>query len=184
MSDPSDEKPTVPNRGRRRRSRFGTLVYRGVLLGSAFLFAATLASVGVFLLVKAWPAITHDGLGLITGTTWDPLHDKFGAFPFIVGTFLTTAVALVFASPSDWAPLSSWRYTRRPGFAPCSRRSSSSLQRSRASSTASADSYCSRRSCSEPSSPRSPSGSASCRSYRRELRSASASSSPASCCSS
>ena len=99
MSDSSDEKPTVPNRGRRRRSRFGTLVYRGVLLGSAFLFAATLASVGVFLLVKAWPAITHDGLGLITGTTWDPLHDKFGAFPFIVGTFLTTAVALVFAIP-------------------------------------------------------------------------------------
>ncbi len=100
MIEPSHDGRIGTNRGRRhRRPRFGTFIFRTTLLVAAFLFAATLATIGVFLVVKAWPAISHDGFGLITGTTWDPLHGKFGAFPFIVGTFLTTAVALVFAIP-------------------------------------------------------------------------------------
>src|SRR6202011_3226931 len=35
----------------------------------------------------------------ITGTTWDPVHVKYGALPFIVGTLETTAIALVLAIP-------------------------------------------------------------------------------------
>jgi phosphate transport system permease protein len=88
-----------PNRGRRRRPRFGTFAFRALLLAAALLFAATLAAIVVFLLVKSWPAVKHDGVGLVTGTTWDPLHGKFGALTFIVGTLLTTVVALVFAIP-------------------------------------------------------------------------------------
>jgi len=102
VSETSVETSTAaerPSRERRRRSRLGTFAFRAILFGAAFLFAAILAAVGGFLVVKAWPALNHDGLGLITGTTWDPLHGKFGAFPFIVGTLATTLVALVFAIP-------------------------------------------------------------------------------------
>jgi phosphate transport system permease protein len=74
-------------------------VFRSVLSGSALLTGALLASVVVFLVIKAKPALLHDGIGLITKTTWDPLHGKFGALSFIVGTLLTTAVALTFAVP-------------------------------------------------------------------------------------
>jgi len=87
------------SRGRPRRPRLGSFVFRSVLSGSALLTAALLASVVLFLLIKAKPALVHDGFGLITKTTWDPLHGKFGALAFIVGTLLTTAVALVFAVP-------------------------------------------------------------------------------------
>ncbi len=50
-------------------------------------------------MIKAKPALAHDGIKLITGTDWDPNKGRFGALPFIVGTLLTTTVALVFAIP-------------------------------------------------------------------------------------
>ncbi len=39
------------------------------------------------------------GWGFLTGSAWDPVFDHFGAWPFIFGTLVTTAVALVLAVP-------------------------------------------------------------------------------------
>ncbi|MDX2006929.1 MAG: phosphate ABC transporter permease subunit PstC [Meiothermus sp.] len=36
-------------------------------------------------------------LGFVGGTTWDPVANIFGAWPFIVGTFVTSVAALVLA---------------------------------------------------------------------------------------
>ncbi len=101
MSDePADEARGPTSRGRQPgRPRLGTFAFRAVLFGAAVFFGMTVTAVVFFLLIKAWPALTHDGLGLVTGTSWDPLHGEFGALSFIVGTLLTTAVALVFAVP-------------------------------------------------------------------------------------
>ena len=43
--------------------------------------------------------ISHLGLGFITGTTWNPPREIFGALPFIFGTVLTSALALLVAVP-------------------------------------------------------------------------------------
>jgi phosphate transport system permease protein len=46
-------------------------------------------------------ALTWDmfGLGFITGTTWDVVHELYGALPFIVGTLESSFIALLIATP-------------------------------------------------------------------------------------
>jgi phosphate transport system permease protein len=43
--------------------------------------------------------IAHLGPGFITGTTWDPPKEVFGALPFIFGTVVTSGLALLLAVP-------------------------------------------------------------------------------------
>jgi phosphate transport system permease protein len=70
------------------------------------LLAATAASVVVLLLALAYelsvgslPSIKISGLSFFTGTVWDPNHDILGALPFVYGTVLTSAIALLFGLP-------------------------------------------------------------------------------------
>lgn len=39
------------------------------------------------------------GFGFLTSSAWDPVNDLFGALPFIYGTLVTSAVALIIAVP-------------------------------------------------------------------------------------
>ncbi|HZX94944.1 MAG TPA: phosphate ABC transporter permease subunit PstC [Myxococcales bacterium] len=56
------------------------------------------------ILAELWriggPALAHTGVkDFVTRTTWDPTRDLFGAAPYIYGTLVTSAVALVLAVP-------------------------------------------------------------------------------------
>lgn len=52
------------------------------------------------LLYKAsHPSITRFGPGFLTGTTWDPVRESFGALPFIWGTVVSSLLALALAVP-------------------------------------------------------------------------------------
>ena len=41
------------------------------------------------------------GWSFVTGSTWDPVAEKFGALPFIYGTVMTSFLALLIAVPAD-----------------------------------------------------------------------------------
>ena len=47
----------------------------------------------------ASPAISKFGLGFLTTNDWNPVTERFGAAPFIYGTAVTSAIALLFAAP-------------------------------------------------------------------------------------
>lgn len=68
-----------------------------------FSFAALvlLAMFGILgsLLYEASPALRTFGLGFLTGTTWSPSDDVYGAVIAIYGTVATSAIALLFAVP-------------------------------------------------------------------------------------
>jgi phosphate transport system permease protein len=51
------------------------------------------------LLYGASPALRTFGLGFLTGTTWSPSDDVYGAVIAIYGTMATSAIALLFAVP-------------------------------------------------------------------------------------
>jgi len=53
----------------------------------------------VSLVLFSVPAMQHTGLSIFTGTNWDPDNDQFGALPFIVGTLLTSLLALLLSFP-------------------------------------------------------------------------------------
>jgi phosphate transport system permease protein len=47
----------------------------------------------------AAPAFARFGLSFFTGRQWDPVSNVFGALPYIYGTLVTSAIALVLALP-------------------------------------------------------------------------------------
>lgn len=47
----------------------------------------------------AGPAISKFGIGFVTTNDWNPVVNRFGAAPFLYGTVVTSAIALVFAAP-------------------------------------------------------------------------------------
>lgn len=61
--------------------------------------AATLVALVGVLTYHAAQAWRHEGLGFITGTTWDPVAEEFGAWPFLFGTLFTSAIAMTLAVP-------------------------------------------------------------------------------------
>lgn len=58
-----------------------------------------LASIGVFLLIKASLSIQHFGWRFISSSIWDPVHDIYGAFPVIYGTLVSSLLAVLIATP-------------------------------------------------------------------------------------
>jgi phosphate transport system permease protein len=86
-------------RAGRLRSRLSDPGYHWLLLVVAGVFAALLLAILVALVLQARPAFVHDGLGLVTSSRWDPVHTHYGALPMIVGTLITTGLALLLAVP-------------------------------------------------------------------------------------
>lgn len=74
-------------------------MFRVVSAGSALLAPVLLVALFVQLGVGSAPAWREFGPGFLTGTEWDPVRNVYGALPAIVGTLLTTALALLFAIP-------------------------------------------------------------------------------------
>jgi phosphate transport system permease protein len=74
-------------------------VYRGLLAAVAAVFVGLVAWFLISMIVQAKPAFSTLGFSWIFQKTWDPNHQKFGLLPFIIGTFETTAIALVLAVP-------------------------------------------------------------------------------------
>ncbi|MEI8347378.1 MAG: phosphate ABC transporter permease subunit PstC [Pseudomonadota bacterium] len=72
------------------------------LWGMRLLAAAVvllLISLAILLCRLAWPAISKFGWDFLWTKTWNPISEKFGALPFIVGTLTTSFVALLIAAP-------------------------------------------------------------------------------------
>ena len=51
------------------------------------------------LLQQAWPSITHFGPSFLVTQVWDQVRLNFGALPYIYGTVVSAALALLIAVP-------------------------------------------------------------------------------------
>ena len=75
-----------------RLFRYGTRVLGWVIV-------AVLVLLGVQLAASGSLAFSTFGPAFITGTTWDPVKDVYGALPYIFGTLAAAAIAIVLAMP-------------------------------------------------------------------------------------
>ncbi len=64
-------------------------------VGLVALFAGVVLVLGQ----RAWPAIQAFGPGFLTGRSWNPSGQEFGALPYVVGTLATSAIAIAVAVP-------------------------------------------------------------------------------------
>ncbi len=78
-------------------------VFRFVLILSAVIMLALLAGIFVTLAIESIPAIRETGLSFFTETVWDPVFHEYGALAFLVGTLLTSFLALAISIPFSLA---------------------------------------------------------------------------------
>ncbi|HEX3625864.1 MAG TPA: phosphate ABC transporter permease subunit PstC [Verrucomicrobiae bacterium] len=80
-------------------SRFGDRAFEWLTLLMAFSIFVLIVLIGYELFRGATPAIHKFGLRFLATSTWDPVNGVFGALPFIFGTIVSSAIALLIAVP-------------------------------------------------------------------------------------
>src|SRR3974390_367433 len=51
------------------------------------------------IVTPAWPVIQHTGLSFFASAVWDVNRDRYGALPFLIGTAVSSLIALIIALP-------------------------------------------------------------------------------------
>jgi phosphate transport system permease protein len=82
-----------------KRQTLLDMLFRGITRVSAFGVLVLLAAIIGSLVIGSMPAIEAFGFGFLTSSDWDPVNDQFGALIPIVGTLVTSGIALLIAIP-------------------------------------------------------------------------------------
>jgi phosphate transport system permease protein len=75
------------------------VAFRGATWFFALLVLLILVGVIVSLVAGALPALRHFGWAFVVGDSWNPVTEKFGAWPAIYGTLVTSVIAMVIGIP-------------------------------------------------------------------------------------
>jgi phosphate transport system permease protein len=77
----------------------GDRAFKGVMT----LFGLTILAVPAMMVAQlvhtSQLSLAKFGLSFLTSSTWDPVHQQFGAWPFIYGTVVSSLIALIIAVP-------------------------------------------------------------------------------------
>ena len=82
-----------------RTSARGDRIFQIVITAFAVSIPALLVIIAISIGLAAWPALSRSGISFLTESTWDVAAGKFGAAPAIYGTVVSSALALIIATP-------------------------------------------------------------------------------------
>ena len=77
----------------------GDKTYRGILYASAFFLIILLFGFFITFIFESSESLSKFGFGCLTGKQWDPVDGQFGALPFLIGTLITSFLALLISFP-------------------------------------------------------------------------------------
>src|SRR6476620_4663090 len=77
--------------------------FRRALVVAALIMLVVVAGIFFTLVVEALPSIRLLGIRYFWGKTWDPVSNNYGALPFLVGTLITSFLALLISIPFSYA---------------------------------------------------------------------------------
>ncbi len=96
----------VKTAGREKRShrqiRTESVFRRSLVIVSLCMVVLVLGIL-ITLIVQSVPSLKALGVGYLWGKTWDPVRDIYGALPFLLGTLLTSFLALLISVPFSFA---------------------------------------------------------------------------------
>jgi len=92
----SNQPATVRVRG---GSHFGDRAFKWLTLLMALTVFALIALIGYELTRGSGVALRRFGWHFLVSSDWDPVNEQFGAVPFIFGTLVSSAIALLIAVP-------------------------------------------------------------------------------------
>jgi phosphate transport system permease protein len=78
-------------------------VFRRSLIIVALLIVVLVLGIMLTLITESVPSIKSLGIKYLWGRTWDPVNNVYGAFSFLLGTLLTSFLALVISVPFSFA---------------------------------------------------------------------------------
>lgn len=73
--------------------------FKVILLFSGVLIVTLLSAIFLSLVFSSIPSIKEFGINFLFSKSWDPVNNKFGALPFIIGTLLTSILSLLISIP-------------------------------------------------------------------------------------
>lgn len=73
--------------------------FKFLLLLSGILIIMLLSGIFLSLVFSSIPSIKEFGINFLFSKSWDPVNNKFGALPFIIGTLLTSVLSLLISIP-------------------------------------------------------------------------------------
>ena len=81
-----------------REAAFDPL-FKALCFGAATMLLVALGGIIIALAIGGWPALHRFGFSFFTSTTWNPVTDVYGAEGPIIGTLITSVLALAMALP-------------------------------------------------------------------------------------
>ncbi len=90
---------TRQSSARKRADRFGDVALFLICAGAAVLALLVIVLIAKEVIEGAQPAISKFGVGFLTSHEWAPPLDKFGGEGLILGTLITSTMALVLGAP-------------------------------------------------------------------------------------
>ncbi|MBS1975397.1 MAG: phosphate ABC transporter permease subunit PstC, partial [Bacteroidetes bacterium] len=74
-------------------------IFKKLLVIVAVAMVILVAGILFTLIVESIPSIKALGIKYLWGKTWDPVQDIYGAYPFLLGTLLTSFLAILISVP-------------------------------------------------------------------------------------
>jgi phosphate transport system permease protein len=93
----------LPVASRTRGGRHGDAAFRVLLTVFGVAVIVLVAAIAFVLTGAAMPSIRRFGPAFLWTSRWDPVHNFFGALPFVYGTVASSALALLIAVPISLA---------------------------------------------------------------------------------
>jgi phosphate transport system permease protein len=78
-------------------------IFRRTLVIVALLVVVLVFGILLTLIIESIPSMKSLGIKYLWGKTWDPVNNVYGAFPFLLGTLLTSFLALIISIPFSFA---------------------------------------------------------------------------------
>jgi phosphate transport system permease protein len=98
-AEQADQQAMVRMHSTMRKQRIQDFIFHKVTMTFALSVLAVLIGIIISLMIGAWPALKEFGPGFVTRVEWDPVNDQYGAMIAIVGTLVTSGIALLIAFP-------------------------------------------------------------------------------------
>jgi len=78
-------------------------VFKRLLITMSAVLVMVVVGILITLIVQSMPSIKSLGVGYLWGKVWDPVQNIYGAWPFLLGTLLTSFTALIISIPFSYA---------------------------------------------------------------------------------
>ncbi len=78
-------------------------VFRRILILMSVVLVLIVIGILITLITESMPSIRSLGIGYLWGKVWDPVQNIYGAYPFLIGTLLTSFIALILSIPFSYA---------------------------------------------------------------------------------